>query len=97
MSLQVIYNLVKDKLADENVIKIPKYSTFCAYFKRTFVNVKFKPMSTDKCNFCDDITKTEEEKTEHNRLQRAAMTQHKADQALPWTFTFDMQSTLPLP
>ena len=54
-------------------------------------------MSTDKCNYCDDLRKTAEEEEEHFRLQKSAMQQHKIAQQLLWTCTFDMHSTMPLP
>ena len=46
---------------------------------------------------CEDNTKTPEEKQLHQEQQKEALLQHKIDQDLPTTYTFDMQSTMPLP
>ena len=94
-TMQSIYELVSEKIGEG--VKKPNYQTFCKHFSRTYPHVKVKAMSTDKCNYCDDNTKTPEEKQLHQEQQKEALLQHKIDQDLPITYTFDMQSTMPLP
>jgi hypothetical protein len=96
-TVESIFELVMEKLDQQLIVKKPKSATFRNYFVKAFPHVKVKAMSTDKCNVCDDLTKSEEERKVHDLLQKDAMKQHKIDQTLPYTHTFDMQSTMPLP
>ena len=61
-----------DILIEEDERK-PNYGTFSMYIKKAFPNVKKKALSTDKCNVCDDVTMTIEEKELHVRQQKDAM------------------------
>jgi hypothetical protein len=97
ITIKTIYELVIEEIEKDSTIRPPKYGTFVSYFKRAFPHVKIKALSTDKCNYCDDLTKSEEEKEQHNKDQKEALEQHKIDQLLEYTYTFDMQSTMPLP
>ena len=61
-----------DILIEEDERK-PNYGTFSMYIKKAFPNVKTKALSTDKCNVCDDVTMTIEEKELHVRQQKDVM------------------------
>ena len=97
ITIRTIFDLVVKEIGEDAAIRLPKYGTFVPYFKRAFPHVKIKALSTDKCNYCDDLTKSDEEKKQHNKDQKEALEQHKVDQLLDYTYTFDMQSTMPLP
>ena len=47
-TLQVIFDLVDEKLTAKSITTKPKYGTFCSYFKKVYPHIKIKPMSTDK-------------------------------------------------
>ena len=75
----------------------PKVDWFLKYIKKEYPNLKKRSIAKDTCNVCDDLTVSDEDRERHKQAANDAIALCKYDSKKPYTFIFDMMSTLSLP
>ena len=93
-----VYELWKNECIARNLQPIPSYEWFVTYWKANF-DLKVHKPATDTCSKRDELAnsgKLDELKSHHFEAKKARQ-EFKEDAAEPFTLTFDMQKTMPLP